>query len=56
MSIRKDDSGFIALFKVSRSKLLIKMTYEVQGALTQLARVSALQAECQGFESLRLHH
>ena len=24
-------------------------------ALTQLARVSALQAECRGFESLRLH-
>ena len=28
---------------------------EDQGALTQLARVSALQAGCRGFESLRLH-
>ena len=27
-----------------------------RGALAQLARASALQAECQGFESLRLHH
>ena len=25
------------------------------GALAQLARASALQAECQGFESLKLH-
>ena len=28
----------------------------VNGALAQLARASALQAECQGFESLKLHH
>ena len=27
----------------------------VNGALAQLARASALQAECQGFESLKLH-
>ena len=27
----------------------------INGALAQLARASALQAECRGFESLRLH-
>ena len=29
---------------------------QTQGAIAQLARASALQAECQGFESLWLHH
>ena len=29
--------------------------YKIRGALAQLARAPALQAGCQGFESLRLH-
>ena len=39
------------------SKITEEITADrtVNGALAQLARASALQAECQGFESLKLH-
>ena len=40
--------------KKSKEKITADRT--VNGALAQLARASALQAECQGFESLKLHH
>ena len=54
--------GSLVLFNLSRvfleQKKKKKVTADrtVNGALAQLARASALQAECQGFESLKLHH
>ena len=50
--------GSFALFNVSRVFLDVereKTADRTHGALAQLARASALQAECQGFESLKLH-
>ncbi len=53
--------GSLVLFNLSRvfleQKKKKKVTADrtVNGALAQLARASALQAECQGFESLKLH-
>ena len=51
--------GSFALLNVSRVFLDVereKTADRTHGALAQLARASALQAECQGFESLKLHH
>ena len=41
--------------KPEASEKTAVMARRVYGVLAQLARASALQAECQGFESLRLH-
>ena len=40
--------------RAARSAEYIRTT--VHGAVAQLARAPALQAGCQGFESLQLHH
>ena len=53
--------GSLVLFNLSRvfleqkNKKKVTADRTVNGALAQLARASALQAECQGFESLKLH-
>ena len=50
---------YIALFRVQSARLIKKTLYVdsvlENGALAQLARAPALQAGCQGFESLMLH-
>ena len=45
--------NYIVLFKVQSAKADKKLN--MHGAVTQLARVPALQAGCRGFEPLRLH-
>ena len=63
MASREGLQGFIARFSFLKGRdAHLKELYnrrtvrrESEGALAQLARASALQAECQGFESLRLH-
>ena len=45
--------NYIVLFKVQSAKADKKLN--MLGAVTQLARVPALQAGCRGFEPLRLH-
>ena len=45
--------NYIVLFRVQSARLIEKLN--MHGAVTQLARVPALQAGCRGFEPLRLH-
>ena len=45
--------NYIVLFRVQSARLMKKLN--MHGAVTQLARVPALQAGCRGFEPLRLH-